>query len=170
MTYDATRFTDRLTALKYFPSRNQAVAAVASMLVEICPTEEEAARLVAIALERFDDWPGPASLRRLHYEAIASHRPQQAVPQGCDLCRTTDGWRPVLTVIERTRGGPDRTQTLRPDSNPMQVRDQLRAQYAKSPNHSLYEAVAPCSCALGRIRQGQVRKGDEHGRRQGMET
>lgn len=161
MTYDVTKYTDRLSALKYFPNRAQAVAAVADLLLEVCQSEAEADRLIAVALERFDDWPGPASLRRLHYEAIASHRPQEALPQGCDLCRLMSGWRPVFTLIERTGGGPERKQVFRPDSNPDEFRRRLYAQYAKSPNHSLYDAVEPCSCALGRVRQEQCRKIDE---------
>jgi hypothetical protein len=166
MTYDVTKYTDRLSALKFFPTRSHAVAAVADTLLAVCASESEADRLVAIALERFDDWPGPASLRRLHYEAIASHRPQQALPEGCGLCRHTGGWRPVFTLIERIRGGPERKQTFRPDANPEEFRRKLYAQYAKSPDVSLYDAVAPCSCEMGRIRQEQCRKADAQGQGQ----
>ena len=35
MTYDPTKYTDRLSALRFFPTKSQAVAAIAEMLIGI---------------------------------------------------------------------------------------------------------------------------------------
>ena len=152
---------DRLGILKYFPSKPSVISQIGKMLAELCQNDGEAKQLVSAVLDECSEWPGPKALREIHRSAIAARRPQEYQPDGCELCRMTSGWRPVHTLIERTPGGQERKQVFRPDSDPEGFRRRLYAQYAKSPNHSLYEAVAPCSCALGRVRQEQVRKLDE---------
>ena len=156
----------KLGMLKFFPSRESTVAEIGRLLNDLCDNDHEARELTTAVLESLSEWPGPSKVREIYRAEVAPHRPQKAEPKGCDLCRGMDGWRRVFTIFTRTHGGPDRKQTFRPDSNPDEFGRELRAQYAKSPNHTLYEEIAPCKCAAGRVRQEQCRQADSRERGQ----
>ncbi len=155
MTYDAVKYTDRLSALRFFPVKAQAVAAIAELLMGICPTEAEVDQLVTIALRRYSEWPGPGKVRELHESEIASKRPRQAQPEGCDLCRNLSGFKRVLQVV-----GPEREiENYYPGpGEEYQVEQELWKRYRGSKTHNVYAAITPCSCALGMLRKEECRK------------
>ncbi len=155
----------KLGMLKFFPVKEAVVVEIGRLLNDLCDNDHEARSLTAAVLESFTEWPGPGKVRELHRSEIAARRPQEAQPEGCDLCRGMAGWRPVFIVIDHSQR-PPRKQVFRPDRNPWQVRDQLWEQHAKNGSISLYEEIAPCSCAAGRVRQEQVRKLDARERGQ----
>lgn len=158
MTYDITRYTDRLSALRFFPAKPQAVAAIADMLIGTCSSEDEAAKLVALTLARFDEWPGPSALRKLYRDEIAARRPAEARPEGCERCRDMEGLRRVFEIVER---GSQQKELIWPEGSlhdSIRVGDELRRRYAGSKTHGVYELVAFCSCPLGRQRREQTRQ------------
>ena len=160
MTYDPTKYTDRLSALRFFPVKAQAVAAIAEMLIEICSTEAEMDESVTAAIRRFSEWPGPAKLRELHESEVASKRPRQAEPEGCERCRTMGGLRRAFQVV-----GPEGKEIIWPEGDGFKVEREVHARYANSKTHQVYDIVAPCSCPLGLLRREEYRKVASQGQR-----
>lgn len=58
----------KLGLLKFFPSRADVVAEVGRLLNEICADDHEAKSLTAAVVARFDEWPGPVTLRGVSHE------------------------------------------------------------------------------------------------------
>jgi hypothetical protein len=58
----------KLGLLKFFPSRADVVAEVGRLLNEICADDSEAKGLTVTVLNRFDEYPGPLTLRKVSQE------------------------------------------------------------------------------------------------------
>lgn len=54
----------RLSALKRFPSNPLALVEIAETLRELCPTDDDAARLIRGVMRTHDEWCGPLGLRK----------------------------------------------------------------------------------------------------------
>lgn len=156
---DVTRYTDALSALKFFPTKSYAIAAVATLLSEVCPTEREAARLVSLALERFSEWPGPGKLRELAAE-IASGHSRDAQSAGCEYCRAygLPGFRRAFKLIHRETSGEDRRELVFPDgTDNFKEEAAIRKRFAGT-STEVYEVAAFCTCEAGRQRREAARK------------
>jgi hypothetical protein len=86
-------FAGRLSVLKFAPSTAAGIYELSKMLAEICADEEQAEWLVTEMRKKFDEWPGPATLRSVH----GARFPQNAVhpetwhhdwksERSCDQC------------------------------------------------------------------------------------
>jgi hypothetical protein len=161
MAYDVTKYTDRLSAMRFFPPRPHAVAAIAETVLETCLTEKEADRLVAIMLERYNDWPGPSMLRKIHRDEIAPRRPREEQPDGCEHCRDLGGLRRVFQILERLPDGSERKHVIFPERDVLRAERELYERYRGNLKVQVYTSVvAPCSCALGRMRREELRNRD----------
>jgi hypothetical protein len=151
----------KLGMLRYFPVRESVVAEIGKLLNEICPNDQGAKKLTAAVCEQCDEWPGPAKIREINNAVIASSRPAEVLPDGCENCRP-HGYRRVFKVIERGTGAE---QCFYPEggvNSEWQMERQLSEQYRGSKTHDFYSSVVtPCSCALGRWRKAEMRKAAE---------
>jgi hypothetical protein len=73
----------RLGLLKYFPAVR---AEVGKFLYSLCSGDNEARDLVAAICREHDEWPGPATVQRLH-ASIRSQSASDGLPFGCDICK-----------------------------------------------------------------------------------
>jgi hypothetical protein len=137
--------------LRFFPGRDEARAAVAEILVEICLNEDEVDRLVAAVLKRFDVWPGPAKLRELHTSEIVPLRPREVRPEGCAKCRGMGGLRLVFTTYESLPGGGEKKQVHYPEGSIVLFEQKLYRYCAESGASGPYSVVIPCDCELGQF-------------------
>jgi hypothetical protein len=71
----AYSLTEELGSLKYFPSSAAAIAKVAEIVADLCRDEKQARKLVDAMCERFDEWPGPVSLRAVYRELFSFPEP-----------------------------------------------------------------------------------------------
>src|ERR1035438_8128035 len=64
----------RLSCLKWFPTNTYALVAIAEILRDICPTDDDATVLVQKMICGFDEWPGPESLRKTYALILQGRR------------------------------------------------------------------------------------------------
>ena len=64
----------RLSCLKWFPTNTYALVAIAEILRDLCPTDDDATVLVQKMLGGFDEGPGPESLRKTHALILEGRR------------------------------------------------------------------------------------------------
>ena len=114
--------------------------------------------IVTAAIRRFSEWPGPAKLRELHESEIASKRPRQAQPEGCDRCRSMGGFRRVFQVV-----GPEGKEIIWPEGDGFKAEREVHARYADSKTHKVYDVVSFCSCPLGLLRRDEHQKAASQG-------
>ncbi len=86
----AMEVVGKMAILKFFPSGEKASAQLAEILCEICQSSFEADRLLVGMLERYNEWPGPVSLRELqiHLKHSSSEWPGLGAkpPVACEMC------------------------------------------------------------------------------------
>jgi hypothetical protein len=89
----AYSFAEELGMLKYFPSNSAAVTKIAELIAELCANEKQARVLVDAMCKRFDEWPGPVTLRQVYQEMLGPvQTPGYTVPfgppppSGCGIC------------------------------------------------------------------------------------
>lgn len=58
----------RLSALRYWPAAVGAQAVAVEILERLCADDEALDRVVTAILDTHDEWPGPASFKRLVYD------------------------------------------------------------------------------------------------------
>src|ERR1017187_272140 len=64
----------RLSALKWFPTNPHALAAIAEILRDLCPSDNDATALVHGMLGEFGEWPGPEGLRKTNGRILELRR------------------------------------------------------------------------------------------------
>ena len=53
----------QISSLKFFPSDPQALAGIAGIISRMCEDGDKAEALAAVMLDKYDEWPGPRTLR-----------------------------------------------------------------------------------------------------------
>jgi hypothetical protein len=64
----------RLSALKWFPTNPHALVAIAEILRDLCPSDNDATALVHGMLGEFGEWPGPEGLRKTNGRILEIRR------------------------------------------------------------------------------------------------
>jgi hypothetical protein len=88
----AFSFTEEMGALKYFPAGAAAIAKIAELVADLCANEKQARRLVETMCEKYDEWPGPVTLRQTYRELFGIQEPswkpeyEAPPPANCGLC------------------------------------------------------------------------------------
>jgi len=162
-----TECLTRLGMLKFFPVKESTVAEIGRFLNELCRSDHEARQLTGAVLARFSEWPGPSKIREIHSLEIASQRPQEVEPAGCNKCRGQGGWRPVFQVTEQLADGSIKREMVYPSGDIMLAEREIENRYAGSKTHSVDTAVvAPCDCPRGMLRRDELRQRDAQRQRQ----
>jgi hypothetical protein len=78
----------RLGLLKFFPTVK---AEVGKFLNSLCSRDHEARDLVAAICREHDEWPGPATVQRLH-ASIRSQSASDGLPAPCNVCGYSGGY------------------------------------------------------------------------------
>jgi hypothetical protein len=79
---------NKLSLLKFFPTRNSVLAEIGKLLNSICANDGEARDLVDAICEEHDEWPGPATVRQIYGSVSA----RKKLPDGCSLCIPQGGF------------------------------------------------------------------------------
>jgi len=146
--------------LKYFPHDPAVVAEIGRLLNELCQNDGEASRLTAAILQQCSEWPAPAKIREIHQSEVASRRPHEVEPRGCENCRDWRGWRYIFQVYDGMPNGSPPREVIFPQGNCMSAarqEDELRRKCAKS-GVQVYSVLTPCDCALGQRRADDLKR------------
>jgi hypothetical protein len=79
----AFALSEELGVLKYFPSNSAAVTKIAQLIAELCADEGEANTLIEAMCDRFDEWPGPVTLRQVYAEVLGPPQTPSWKPNYC---------------------------------------------------------------------------------------
>lgn len=88
---------DRLSLLKFFPAGESARIELANLIMEVCRNERHADDVADDVLRKYDEWPGPSTLRYVascrpvtpEFVPAPTHRPQGEwleQEESCDAC------------------------------------------------------------------------------------
>ncbi|MGB7762856.1 MAG: hypothetical protein WBL61_23685 [Bryobacteraceae bacterium] len=153
-----TESLTRLGMLKFFPVKENVLAEIGKLLNELCRNDHEAKRLTGLVLARWSEWQGPSKLKALFDTEIASQRPREAQPAGCDKCAGS-GLRQVFLTFETIPGAAEEKRVHYPEGDSvLRFEQALYGQCAKSGARGPYSAVMACDCPLGQVRRAESGK------------
>lgn len=105
---EAIKYAARLGALKFAPDTPARLASVAEVLAELCADESQAEWLVREMRKRFDEYPGPATLRTVYSGRYGNPdakdetwSPQWKNERACDQCSDIGLFRNRHAVYQR---------------------------------------------------------------------